>query len=91
VVQLFKKGVPLDKQTAPTETNVGGEGMDATVPVPDKPSVSETMVTLSGKWKLDDGQSYSTDEINTALLKSIGYSKKRAAEVIKLICKPSIN
>ena len=224
VVQLFKKGVPLDKQTAPTETNVGGEGMDATVPVPDKPSSitvverytdadvkanpntiyvfgdntkrtgtggqaqirnnpnamgiatklapsmeesafmtdadldnnkavidsdiakikatgnpvvlpkdgfgtglaklkekapqtysylkqrlleefgfnndngtisqqlsNENMVTPSGKWKLDDGQSYSTDEINTALLKSIGYSKKRAAEVIKSICKPSIN
>ena len=52
---------------------------------------NENMVTPSGKWKLDDGQSYSTDEINTALLKSIGYSKKRAAEVIKSICKPSIN
>jgi hypothetical protein len=91
VIQLFKKGVPLDKQTAPTETNVGGEGMDATVPVPDKPSVSENMVTPSGKWKLDDGQLYSTDEINGALLKSLGYNKKRAAEVIKSICKPSIN
>jgi hypothetical protein len=91
VVQLFKKGVPLDKQTAPTETNVGGEGMDATVPVPDKPSITEAIITPSGKIKLDDGELYSTDKINSALLKSLGYNKKRAGELIKLLCKPSIN
>jgi hypothetical protein len=65
--------------------------MDATVPVPDKPSITEAIITPSGKIKLDDGELYSTDKINSALLKSLGYNKKRAGELIKLLCKPSIN
>ena len=59
--------------------------------MPSKPAVastqsSEAMTTPSGKITLNDGNSYSTSDINSGMLEAMGYKPKEIGTILKSIC-----
>ena len=47
---------------------------------------SEAMTTPSGKITLNDGNSYSTSDINSGMLEAMGYKPKEIGTILKSIC-----